>query len=105
MSEPRISTRLMLTTVHNARFASLVASLNLFKAALGGVLRSPVSFFDTTPMGMHVYFAGIDLPPLNICPGRILSRFSKDQDILDNQLSITLYQVRGVLTSNTTNSH
>jgi di/tricarboxylate transporter len=50
----------MLTTMHHTRFASLVASLNLFKAALGGVLRSPVSFFDTTPMGIYVYLAGID---------------------------------------------
>lgn len=29
----------------------LVGSLRLFKAALKGVLSSPVSFFDTTPMG------------------------------------------------------
>ena len=32
-------------------FASLGASLTLFKAALNGVLRSPASFFDTIPMG------------------------------------------------------
>jgi ATP-binding cassette subfamily C (CFTR/MRP) protein 1 len=31
--------------------SSLVASLTLFRAALSGVLRSPASFFDTTPMG------------------------------------------------------
>ncbi|KAF5354262.1 hypothetical protein D9756_007067 [Leucocoprinus leucothites] len=53
---------------------SLIASLNLFKTALKGVLRSPVSFFDTTPIG------------------RILSRLSKDQDTLDNELSMTLMQ-------------
>ena len=29
----------------------LYASLRIFKVALNGVLRSPVSFFDTTPMG------------------------------------------------------
>ncbi|KAJ7148941.1 multidrug resistance-associated ABC transporter [Mycena crocata] len=55
--------------------ASLVASLNLFKAALAHVLRSPSSFFDTTPMG------------------RILSRLVKDQDTLDTQLSLTLMQL------------
>ena len=33
-------------------FIGLVATLNIFNAALSGVLRSPVSFFDTTPMGM-----------------------------------------------------
>ncbi|KAL0574913.1 hypothetical protein V5O48_007057 [Marasmius crinis-equi] len=41
------------------------ASFSMFRAALNSVLRSPVSFFDTTPMG------------------RILSRLSKDQDTLD----------------------
>ncbi|PPR03716.1 hypothetical protein CVT24_007391 [Panaeolus cyanescens] len=54
-------------------FASLIASLNLFKAALNGVLRSPTAFFDTTPMG------------------RILSRLSKDQDTLDAELVMTLF--------------
>ncbi|KAJ7461221.1 multidrug resistance-associated ABC transporter [Mycena latifolia] len=48
---------------------SLKASLTLFKAALAHILRSPSSFFDTTPMG------------------RILSRIVKDQDTLDNELS------------------
>ncbi|KAJ7630119.1 multidrug resistance-associated ABC transporter [Mycena polygramma] len=55
--------------------ASLMASLSLFKTALSHVLRSPSSFFDTTPMG------------------RILSRLVKDQDTLDNQLSMTLMQL------------
>ncbi|KAJ7270615.1 multidrug resistance-associated ABC transporter [Mycena haematopus] len=55
--------------------ASLMASLNLFKTALAHILRSPSSFFDTTPMG------------------RILSRLVKDQDTLDNQLSMTLMQL------------
>ncbi|KAJ3506143.1 hypothetical protein NLJ89_g7032 [Agrocybe chaxingu] len=54
--------------------ASLKGSLNLFKAALASVLRSPTAFFDTTPLG------------------RILSRFSKDQDTLDNELSMTMTQ-------------
>ncbi|KAH8110166.1 multidrug resistance-associated ABC transporter [Phellopilus nigrolimitatus] len=53
----------------------LYASLRLFKAALTGVLRSPVSFFDTTPMG------------------RIMSRLSKDQDTLDTQLSMVMFQL------------
>ncbi|KAJ7852952.1 multidrug resistance-associated ABC transporter [Mycena leptocephala] len=55
--------------------ASLIASLSLFKTSLAHVLRSPSSFFDTTPMG------------------RILSRLVKDQDVLDNQLSMTLMQL------------
>ncbi|KAJ6465868.1 multidrug resistance-associated ABC transporter [Mycena sanguinolenta] len=55
--------------------ASLTASLTLFKTALAHILRSPASFFDTTPMG------------------RIVSRLVKDQDTLDNQLSMTLMQL------------
>ncbi|KAJ7036806.1 multidrug resistance-associated ABC transporter [Mycena alexandri] len=61
--------------------ASLAASLNLFKAALAHILRSPSSFFDTTPMG------------------RILSRLVKDQDTLDNELSLTLMQLLTSLSS------
>ncbi|KAF8962130.1 multidrug resistance-associated ABC transporter [Flammula alnicola] len=61
--------------------ASLVASLNLFKSALKAVLRSPTSFFDTTPMG------------------RILSRLSKDQDTLDTELAMTLMQFLSTFSS------
>ena len=35
-------------------FIGLIASLNLFKAGLSGVLGSPISFFDTTPMGTKI---------------------------------------------------
>ncbi|KAJ7607493.1 multidrug resistance-associated ABC transporter [Roridomyces roridus] len=59
----------------------LYASLSLFKAALTHVLRSPTSFFDTTPMG------------------RIVSRLVKDQDTLDTQLSQTLNQLLTTLSS------
>ncbi|KAF5370935.1 hypothetical protein D9615_009781 [Tricholomella constricta] len=61
--------------------ASLIASLNLFKAALTSVLRSPTSFFDTTPIG------------------RILSRLSKDQDTLDSELALTLWQFLSTFSS------
>ncbi|KAH9476201.1 ABC-type transporter cicA [Psilocybe cubensis] len=61
--------------------ASLIASLNLFRTALRRVLRSPISFFDTTPMG------------------RILSRLSKDQDTLDTELSMTLMQFLSTFSS------
>ncbi|KAF7321107.1 Multidrug resistance-associated ABC transporter protein [Mycena chlorophos] len=54
---------------------SLMASLNLFKAAMGHVLRSSTAFFDTTPMG------------------RILSRLVRDQDTLDNELAMNTYQL------------
>ncbi|KDQ53927.1 hypothetical protein JAAARDRAFT_38897 [Jaapia argillacea MUCL 33604] len=53
---------------------SLAAGFRMFKAALMAVLRSPISFFDTTPMG------------------RIISRLSKDQDTVDTELSMTLFQ-------------
>ncbi len=54
---------------------ALQASYNLFDRALGGVLRSPVAFFDTTPLG------------------RITSRFSKDITTLDNQMPMEMNQL------------
>lgn len=47
----------------------------MFNVALVAVLRSPISFYDTTPMG------------------RVMSRLSKDQDTLDTELSIIAYQL------------
>ncbi|KAK0467750.1 multidrug resistance-associated ABC transporter [Desarmillaria tabescens] len=54
--------------------AALFASLSLSKTSLTRVLSSPVSFFDMTPVG------------------RILSRLSGDQDVLDNGLATNLAQ-------------
>ncbi|KAH9849408.1 multidrug resistance-associated ABC transporter [Lenzites betulinus] len=55
--------------------ASLTAGLRMFKAALNTVMRSPVAFFDTTPLG------------------RIMSRLSKDQDTIDAELSMIAVQL------------
>ncbi|KAG6830040.1 hypothetical protein H0H92_002458 [Tricholoma furcatifolium] len=62
-------------------YLGLISSLNLFKAALTHVLRSPISFFDTNPVG------------------RILSRLSKDQDTLDTEISIVLWQFLSTFSS------
>ncbi|KAG2004853.1 ATP-binding cassette transporter [Coprinopsis cinerea AmutBmut pab1-1] len=51
----------------------LVASLNLFRASLAGILHSPLAFFDTTPIG------------------RIMSRLTKDIETLDNELAQIIY--------------
>ncbi|XP_046556239.1 multidrug resistance-associated protein 1-like [Haliotis rubra] len=51
---------------------SVHASRIVHSKMLGHVLRAPMSFFDTTPIG------------------RILNRFSQDIDTLDNELPITL---------------
>jgi ATP-binding cassette subfamily C (CFTR/MRP) protein 1 len=59
----------------SSRLVSLFAGLGMFKAALDGVVYSPTAFFDSTPMG------------------RIISRLSKDQDTVDNDLSWTTYLV------------
>lgn len=48
------------------------AAKYLHNSAALNVLRAPMSFFDTTPLG------------------RILNRFSRDQDTIDNQLYETL---------------
>ncbi|KAM5532133.1 hypothetical protein V8D89_014226 [Ganoderma adspersum] len=53
----------------------LNAGLKMFKKAFQAVLRSPVSFFDTTPLG------------------RIISRLSKDQDTIDDELALYANQV------------
>jgi ABC-type multidrug transport system fused ATPase/permease subunit len=47
---------------------SVVASRNLHKGLLSNVLRCPMVFFNTTPLG------------------RIVNRFSKDVDILDSNI-------------------
>ena len=77
---------------------SLFASLDLFKTALNAVLRSPTSFFDTTPLGPSLSFLFLCLYSIMMCNiGRVLSRLSKDQDSLDNELWLTMMQVRSTL--------
>ncbi|KAJ3058091.1 hypothetical protein HDU99_006972, partial [Rhizoclosmatium hyalinum] len=51
------------------------ASKNLHEKALERILRAPTSFYDTTPLG------------------RILNRFSRDVDAIDNQLSFSFRQL------------
>ncbi|KAK6983295.1 Canalicular multispecific organic anion transporter 2 [Biomphalaria glabrata] len=53
---------------------TVVASNVLHNAMLNNIMRSPMSFFDTTPIG------------------RIVNRFSKDVDVLDNMLPNVLRQ-------------
>ncbi|KAG8813820.1 hypothetical protein FRC19_002163 [Serendipita sp. 401] len=59
--------------------AGLQASRVLFRTALVSLFRSPVSFYDTTPVG------------------RILSRLSRDVESLDNQLPNAMYQLMRML--------
>ena len=49
-------------------FSALKASQSMHKALLRNVVRSPMAFFDTTPIG------------------RIINRFTKDIDVCDNNL-------------------
>lgn len=58
--------------------AGITAGRRLFREATLGVLRAPALFFDTNPVG------------------RIINRFSKDQDAIDNLLPESL---RGVLST------
>ncbi|KAI1798261.1 multidrug resistance-associated ABC transporter [Ganoderma leucocontextum] len=59
----------------NISIMGLTAGLKMFKRAFLAVVRSPVAFFDTTPLG------------------RIMSRLSKDQDTIDNELALYANQV------------
>eukprot|EP00026_Physarum_polycephalum_P000785 Phypoly_transcript_00786.p1 GENE.Phypoly_transcript_00786~~Phypoly_transcript_00786.p1 ORF type:complete len:1319 (+),score=220.66 Phypoly_transcript_00786:74-4030(+) len=58
-----------------ASIGGLIASTRYHDSVLLHVFRSPVSFFDSTPVG------------------RILNRFSRDQDSLDTSLPIAMYNL------------
>jgi ABC-type multidrug transport system fused ATPase/permease subunit len=62
-------------------FAGYAASRKLHALILGGVLRAPTSFFDTTPIG------------------RIINRFAKDVDSVDSSLPSSFSSSFGTLTS------
>lgn len=51
-----------------AALAGFNVSVNLHRRAIERVMRAPMSMFDTTPLG------------------RIMNRFSKDMDTIDNTL-------------------
>jgi len=53
---------------------TLQAAFSMHTQMLYRVLRSPMSFFDTTPVG------------------RVVNRFSKDIDVVDSTLPMTLRQ-------------
>ena len=72
---------------------SLTAGLTMFKKAFMAVVRSPVSFFDTTPLGMPWRFIVISAPCIDGAVGRIMSRLSKDQDTIDTELAQIAIQV------------
>eukprot|EP00026_Physarum_polycephalum_P001120 Phypoly_transcript_01121.p1 GENE.Phypoly_transcript_01121~~Phypoly_transcript_01121.p1 ORF type:complete len:574 (+),score=98.28 Phypoly_transcript_01121:2-1723(+) len=59
--------------------ASLKASTKFHDAVLARVFRAPVSFFDSTPVG------------------RILNRFSRDQDSLDDALQTVMFEMLSTL--------
>ncbi|KAG8337592.1 Canalicular multispecific organic anion transporter 1 [Homalodisca vitripennis] len=54
-------------------FSSVMACRRLHLSMLTRVIRAPMSFFDTTPTG------------------RLVNRFSKDMDVIDNILPMTAY--------------
>ena len=76
----------IMVAVSCVMIGTLLASSKLHETMLNRILHSPMSFFDTTPLG------------------RILNRFSKDMDVLDvtipqnlRMLANQLYNVIGTL--------
>ncbi|KAH7103875.1 ATP-dependent bile acid permease [Auriculariales sp. MPI-PUGE-AT-0066] len=62
-------------TAFSVCLASLKAAKTLFDGALDHVMRSPVAFFDTTPLG------------------RIVNRLTKDVNVIDKELSFILFNL------------
>ena len=58
----------MTAGVVSIRYAGIRASISLHYSLLVNLLRAPLSLFDTTPVG------------------RVLNRFAKDVDVIDNGL-------------------
>ncbi|KAK4498512.1 hypothetical protein PRZ48_011170 [Zasmidium cellare] len=63
---------LMFFFCRSITYYAIRASYNMLDGALTSVVRSPMSFFDTTPLG------------------RLINRFSKDTDTIDNTLADSL---------------
>jgi ABC-type multidrug transport system fused ATPase/permease subunit len=66
---------------------ALRASVKIHDSMLYRVLRAPVSFFDTTPIGKRDLFFMNEFLTCSLHAGRILNRFNKDQSNIDDQLS------------------
>ena len=84
----------MLIALSSDLFSSLIsltAGLTMFKRAFLAVVRSPVAFFDTTPLGKSKLARS--LYHADHCEGRIMSRLSKDQDTIDTELGLIANQV------------
>lgn len=71
----------------------------MFKASLNAVLRSAVSFFDTTPMGTSETNPKLaeEIDMADVYIGRVMSRLSKDQDTIDTEISMIAFQVSRIL--------
>lgn len=67
---------------------ALRAAQKLHDSMLFRVIRAPISFFDTTPIGITFSFDFL---------GRVLNRFSKDQQTIDEELPEVLAEVLGML--------
>ena len=64
------------TAVHNKMFSK--------------ILRSPILFFDTNPIGQYIIQSTVQ--HVYICIGRVLNRFSKDVGFLDDRLTVDMLE-------------
>jgi ABC-type multidrug transport system fused ATPase/permease subunit len=74
---------------------SLIASRKLHEAILDKVMKAKIRFFDTTPIGIYLFLIRLALACRDtifiisyiLVKGRILNRFSKDMEVVDQNLS------------------
>ena len=77
-------------------FSSHIAARTLHYQMFSSILRAPILFFDSTPIGVNRHLYSVDEIILLIL-GRIINRFSKDMLSVDDELSEATYSFNEVI--------
>ncbi|CAG2165318.1 unnamed protein product [Oppiella nova] len=78
------------------------ASVNLHNSIFYRLLRAPIAVFDSNPVGVYnnIYnFATLTIlnATYQLCPGRILNRFTKDLGVVDEMLPATSFDLNMII--------